>query len=236
MKKQGKKYQEIRKKVDRDRFYSPEEGFKLLCELEAAKFDETVETAFRLGVDPRKAEQMVRGTTVLPHGLGRPVRILVFAKGEKEKEAREAGADYVGSDDFIKKIQDGWLEFDRVVATRDMMGSVSKLGKILGPRGLMPNPKSGTVTDDVARAVQELKKGKVEFRVDKAGIVHCSIGKLSFGEDKLRQNFIALADTILRARPDSAKGTYIKSVAICTTMGPGVKLDPQSLRDLQIAV
>ncbi len=235
MRKRSKKYQHIRKKIDRDRLYTPEEGFKLLCEAKAAKFDETVETAFRLGVDPRKAEQMVRGTTVLPHGLGKPVRIIVFAKGEKEQEAKTAGADEVGSDELIKKIQDGWMEFDRAVATRDMMGAVSKLGKILGPRGLMPNPKSGTVTDDVARAVEELRKGKVEFRVDKAGIIHCPIGKFSFGDKKLLENFTVLAETIIKAKPDSAKGTYIKSVAVSTTMGPGVRIDPQTLRDLQSA-
>jgi large subunit ribosomal protein L1 len=235
MRKRGKKYQDLRNRADRSRLYGLEEAFKLLCEMKAARFDETVEVAFRLGVDPRRAEQMVRGTTVLPHGLGKPVRVVVFAKGEKEKEAREAGADQVGSDDLVKKVQEGWLEFDRAVATRDMMSAVSKLGKILGPRGLMPNPKSGTVTDDVAKAVKELKKGKVEFRVDKTGIVHGAIGKLSFGEQKLRENFIALADTISRARPDSAKGTYIKSISMSTTMGPGIRLDPQGLRDIQSA-
>jgi len=235
MKKRGKRYQHIRNKVERGRLYTPEEGFKVLCEAKAAKFDETVETAFRLGVDPRKAEQMVRGTTVLPHGLGKPVRIIVFAKGEKEQEASDAGADEVGSDDLIKKIQDGWMDFDKAVATRDMMGAVSKLGKILGPRGLMPNPKSGTVTDDVAKAVEELRKGRVEFRVDKTGIIHCAIGKHSFGEKKLLENFVVLAETIIKSKPDSAKGTYIKSVAISTTMGPGIKIDPLSLRDIQSA-
>jgi len=235
MRRRGKNYRELRKNVDRARLYSLDEAFKLVCGLKAAKFDETVDVAFRLGVDPRRAEQMVRGTTVLPHGLGKPVRVLVFAKGEKEKEARDAGADHVGSDELIKKIQEGWMEFDRAVATRDMMSQVSRLGKILGPRGLMPNPKSGTVTDDVTRVVNELKKGKVEFRVDKTGIVHCPIGKISFGEAKLRENFSAIAESILRARPDTAKGTYIKSVTISTTMGPGIKLDPQGLRQLQSA-
>ncbi len=235
MRRRGKNYRELRKNVDRARLYSLDEAFKLVCGLKAAKFDETVDVAFRLGVDPRRAEQMVRGTTVLPHGLGKPVRVLVFAKGEKEKDARDAGADHVGSDELIKKIQEGWMEFDRAVATRDMMSQVSRLGKILGPRGLMPNPKSGTVTDDVTRVVNELKKGKVEFRVDKTGIVHCPIGKISFGEAKLRENFSAIAESILRARPDTAKGTYIKSVTISTTMGPGIKLDPQGLRQLQSA-
>jgi large subunit ribosomal protein L1 len=233
MKKRSKKYNELRNKVGQGKLYTLEEGVKLLCELKAAKFDETVDVAMRLGVDPRKSEQMVRGTTVLPHGLGKAVRVLVFAKGEKEKEAQEAGAEFVGSEDLIKKIQEGWLDFDQAVATPDMMGQVSKLGKILGPRGLMPNPKTGTVTFDVAKAVQEAKAGKVEFRTEKAGIVHCPLGKLSFGYDKLKENLTSLAEQVNRAKPDSAKGTYIRSMVISSTMGPGIKIDPLSLKELK---
>ena len=233
MKKRSKRYNELRNKVGQGKRYTLEEAVKLLCELRAAKFDETVDVAMRLGVDPRKSEQMVRGTTVLPHGLGKAVRVLVFAKGEKEKEAQEAGAEFVGSEDLIKKIQEGWLDFDQAVATPDMMGQVSKLGKILGPRGLMPNPKTGTVTFDVAKAVQEAKAGKVEFRTEKAGIVHCPIGKLSFGYDKLKENLTSLAEQVNRAKPDSAKGTYIRSMVISSTMGPGIKIDPLSLKELK---
>jgi len=233
MKKRSKRYNELRNKVGQGKLYTLEEAVKLLCELNAAKFDETVDLAMRLGVDPRKSEQMVRGTTVLPHGLGKAVRVLVFAKGEKEKEAQEAGAEFVGSEDLIKKIQEGWLDFDQAVATPDMMGQVSKLGKILGPRGLMPNPKTGTVTFDVAKAVQEAKAGKVEFRTEKAGIVHCPIGKLSFGYDKLKENLTSLAEQVNRAKPDSAKGTYIRSMVISSTMGPGIKIDPLSLKELK---
>ncbi|OGP58197.1 MAG: 50S ribosomal protein L1 [Deltaproteobacteria bacterium RBG_13_61_14] len=233
MKKRSKRYNELRNKVGQGKLYTLEEAIKLLCELKAAKFDETIDLAMRLGVDPRKSEQMVRGTTVLPHGLGKAVRVLVFAKGEKEKEAQEAGAEFVGSEDLIKKIQEGWLDFDQAVATPDMMGQVSKLGKILGPRGLMPNPKTGTVTFDVAKAVQEAKAGKVEFRTEKAGIVHCPIGKLSFGYDKLKENLTSLAEQVNRAKPDSAKGTYIRSMVISSTMGPGIKIDPLSLKELK---
>ena len=227
MKRRSKKYRALREKVTRGKAYPLEEALKLLCELKAAKFDEAVDVAMRLGVDPRKSEQMVRGTTLLPHGLGKAVRVLVFAKGEKEKEAQTAGADFVGAEDMIKKIQEGWLEFDQAIATPDMMGQVSKLGKVLGPRGLMPNPKVGTVTFDVAKA------GKVEFRTEKAGIVHCPIGKLSFGFDKLKDNLTTLAEQVNRSKPDSAKGTYIRSMVISSTMGPGIKIDPLSFKELK---
>jgi large subunit ribosomal protein L1 len=197
-----------------------------------AKFDETVDASIRLGVDPKHADQMVRGSVALPHGLGKAVRVLVFAKGEKEKEAQEAGADFVGSDDLMEKIKGGWLDFDRVVATPDMMGSVGKLGKVLGPRGLMPNPKVGTVTFDVGKVVKELKAGKVEFRVEKAGIVHSPFGKVSFGADKLYDNFMALIETIIKLKPASSKGTYLKTISLSTTMGPGVKVDPLDIRNI----
>jgi large subunit ribosomal protein L1 len=196
------------------------------------KFDETVDIAIRLGVKPQHADQMVRGSVVLPNGLGKTVRVLVFAKGEKEKEALEAGADFVGSDDILEKIKGGWLEFDRVVATPDMMGSVGKLGKILGPRGLMPNPKVGTVTFDVGKVVLELKAGKVEFRVEKAGIVHSPVGKVSFGVDKLIENIHAIVETIIKLKPASSKGTYIKSLSLSSTMGPGVKIDPLDIKNI----
>ncbi|MDD5343862.1 MAG: 50S ribosomal protein L1, partial [Smithella sp.] len=195
-----------------------------------AKFDETVDAAIRLGVNPAHADQMVRGSVVLPNGLGKTVRVLVFAKGEKEKEALEAGADLVGNDDILEKIKGGWMEFDRVIATPDMMGSVGKIGKILGPRGLMPNPKVGTVTFEVANAVKELKAGKVEFRVEKAGIVHSPVGKVSFGAEKLRENVSALLETIIKLKPASSKGTYIKSISISSTMGVGVKIDPLDIK------
>ena len=196
------------------------------------KFDETVDIAVRLGVDPRHADQMVRGTVVLPHGVGKKVRVIVFAKGEKEKEALEAGADYAGSDEFIEKIQGGWIEFDKAIATPDMMSTVSKLGRILGPRGMMPNAKLGTVTFDVAKAVNEIKAGKIDFKVEKAGIVHAPMGKVSFGVDKLIGNISAFMDTILRLKPPASKGSYLKSVAISTTMGPGIKVDPAYVKDL----
>src|SRR5271167_3726412 len=223
----GKKYKEAAKKIDRERRYTLEEAVKLVVDNKVAKFDETVEIAVRLGVDPRQADQNVRGTIVLPHGTGAVARVLVVAKGEKEREAREAGADFVGGDEIIKKIQEeNWLDFDRVIATPDMMGQVGRIGKILGPRGLMPNPKVGTVTFDVAKAVAEIKAGKVDYRVDKAGVVHAPIGKLSFGEAKLSENAHALLDAIVRAKPSSAKGNYVKSVAVTSTMGPGIRVDP----------
>jgi large subunit ribosomal protein L1 len=222
----GKKYREATKKIDREKRYALEEAVKLVTDTKLAKFDETVEVVVRLGVDPRQADQNVRGTVVLPHGTGKTERVLVIAKGEKEREANEAGADVVGGDEIIKKIQEeNWLDFDRVIATPDMMGQVGRIGKILGPRGLMPNPKVGTVTFDIAKAVSEVKAGKVDYRVDKAGVVHARIGKLSFGEQKLLDNAHALLSAILRAKPASAKGNYIRSVALSSTMGPGVRVD-----------
>jgi large subunit ribosomal protein L1 len=221
---------ESRKKIDRASRYDLDAGMVLLKEGKTAKFDESVDMAIRLGVNPKHADQMVRGTVALPHGVGKEVKILVFAKGEKEKEAREAGADFVGAEDLVEKITGGWTDFDKAIATPDMMGTVGKLGKVLGPRGLMPNPKVGTVTFDVARAVKELKAGRVEFKVDKTGIVHTTVGKISFSAEQLKENVMALMDTIVRAKPSSSKGTYLKSVAISTTMGPGIKLDPNVLR------
>ena len=228
----GKKYLEARNKVDRDKRYELEEGVKLLTETAFAKFDEGVDLAIRLGVDPKKADQMVRGTVVLPHGIGKKVRVLVFAKGPKEKEALDAGADFVGAEDQIEKISKGWLDFDKAIATPDMMGTVSKLGKILGPRGLMPNPKVGTVTFDVAKAIKEIKAGKVEFRVEKAGIVHVPVGKVSFGFDRLLENIRTLLETILRVKPPTSKGIYLRSITLSTTMGPGVKIDPLNVRNV----
>jgi large subunit ribosomal protein L1 len=228
----GKKYSDAKKKVDRNRRYTIEEGTKLLLETAYAKFDEGVDLAIRLGVDPKKADQMVRGTVVLPNGTGKKVRVLVFAKGQKEKEALDAGADIVGGDDLIDRISKGWLEFDKAIATPDMMGSVSKLGKILGPRGLMPNPKVGTVTFDLERAVKEIKAGKVEFKVEKAGIVHVPVGKVSFGFNRLVENIKALLEVILRAKPPTSKGIYFRSIGLSTTMGPGIKIDPLEVRSI----
>ncbi|MBN1829218.1 MAG: 50S ribosomal protein L1 [Deltaproteobacteria bacterium] len=228
----GKLYTAARAKVDPGKRYSLQEAVALVISTARAKFDETVDTAIRLGVNPKHADQMVRGSVVLPHGLGKTIRVLVFAKGEKEKEARQAGADYVGSDDFIEKIKEGWLEFDRVIATPDMMGAVGKLGKILGPRGLMPNPKVGTVTFDIQQAVEESKAGKVEFRVEKAGIVHSPVGKVSFGEEKLIGNINALLETIIKLKPASSKGTYLKALSLSSTIGPGVKVDPVDIRSI----
>ncbi len=237
MPKRGKKYQEALKLVDRSKKYPLKEALELVKKMsEVAKrnFDETVELAVRLGVDPRHADQMVRGAVTLPHGTGKEVKVLVFAKGEKAKEAEEAGADYVGAEDLVQKIQkEGWLDFDKAVATPDMMPLVGRLGRILGPRGLMPNPKTGTVTMDVAKAVQELKKGKVEFRVDKAGNVHVPIGKVSFGTEKLYENAKAVLDALWRAKPAAAKGQYFRSITVSSTMGPGVKVDPnQALEEI----
>jgi large subunit ribosomal protein L1 len=226
----GKKYAEAKKKIDRNKRYDLDGGIQLLKETGQAKFDESVDMAIRLGVNPKHSDQMVRGTVALPHGVGKSVRVLVFAKGEKEKEAKDAGADLVGAEDLVEKITGGWTDFDKAIATPDMMGTVGKLGKILGPRGLMPNPKVGTVTFDVSRAVRELKAGRVEFKVDKTGIVHTTVGKISFPAEKLKDNVMALMDVILRAKPASSKGTYMKSIAISTTMGPGIKLDPNDLR------
>jgi len=223
----GKKYTAAVAKVDRQKRYTVADACALIPETTTAKFDEAVDVAVRLGVNPKYADQMVRGTVVLPHGSGRSVRVLVFAKGDKEKEARDAGAEFVGAEDMADRItKEGWTGFDACVATPDMMGVVGRLGRVLGPRGLMPNPKVGTVTFDVGKAVRELKAGRVEFRVEKAGIVHAAIGKVSFGPEKLRDNVLALLDTIVKLKPASAKGTYVKSITMSTTMGPGIKVDP----------
>ena len=232
MAKRGKKYRESIEKVDRTKRYSFEEALQLALDCSYASFDETVDLAVRLGVDPRHADQMVRGTVVLPNGVGKTVRVAVFAKGEKEKEALEAGADYVGADDLVEKVQKGWLDFDKAIATPDMMSSVGKLGRILGPRGMMPNAKLGTVTFDVAKAVNEIKAGKIDFKVEKAGIVHAPMGKVSFGVQKLLENIAAFMDTILRLKPAASKGTYLRSIALSTTMGPGIKVDPSYVKDL----
>ena len=232
MGKAGKQYREAKNKIDRIKRYSLEEALDLLPETSYARFDEGIDVAIRLGVDPKKPDQMVRGTVVLPHGTGKEVKVLVFAQGEKEKEAREAGTDYVGGEELVEKISKGWLDFDKAIATPDMMKVVSTLGKILGPRGLMPNPKVGTVTFEVGKAVQDIKSGKVEFRVDKAGNLHCSVGKVSFGQEKLRENILALVDSVIKAKPASSKGTYVRGFAISTTMGPGIKVDPLSVRNL----
>jgi large subunit ribosomal protein L1 len=225
MPKTAKKFKDALAKVDRTRNYALKEAIELVKSAAYTKFDETVDVAVRLGVDPRHADQMVRGAVVLPNGLGKTVRVLVFAKGEKEKEARDAGADYVGAEDLVTKIQEGWFEFDTAIATPDMMGVVGKIGKLLGPRGLMPNPKVGTVTFDVGRAVKESKSGKVEFRVEKAGIVHAPVGKVSFEADKLKENILALMDALVKAKPAAAKGTYVKKISLSSTMGPGVRVD-----------
>jgi large subunit ribosomal protein L1 len=232
MPKRGRKYIEARKKANTGTKHDFTEAVQKAIDLSIAKFDETIDVAVRLGVDPRHADQMVRGTVVLPNGLGKEVKVLVFAKGEKEKEAIDAGADFVGSEDLTEKIKGGWLGFDKAVATPDMMGAVGKIGKLLGPRGLMPNAKTGTVTFDVARAVNELKAGKIDFRVEKAGIVHAPMGKVSFGAEKIVQNFTAFLETIVRLKPASSKGTYLKGISISTTMGPGIKIDTASVKDL----
>jgi large subunit ribosomal protein L1 len=218
--------------LDRSKEYSIEEAVEVLKRLPAAKFDETIDVSLRLGVDPKHADQMVRGAVVLPHGIGKTVRVAVFAKGEKEREARDAGADVVGAEDLVERIQGGWMEFDSAIATPDLMGQVGRLGKVLGPRGLMPNPKLGTVTFDVARAVREAKAGKVEFRVDKAGNVHVPVGKRSFPTDQLVANALALLDAIVRAKPAAAKGQYLRSVTVAPTMGPGIKVDTQRIAAL----
>lgn len=222
----GKKYQEAAKLLDRSKLHEPEEALELVKKVAVAKFDETVEVAVRLGVDVRHADQQVRGAVVLPAGTGKSVKVLVFAKGDKAKEAEGAGADIVGAEDIVTRIQEGWLDFDVAVATPDMMGMVGKLGRILGPRGLMPNPKTGTVTFDVTNAIREIKAGKIEYRTDKAGIVAAPIGKVSFDAERLGTNFKALMDALLRAKPAAAKGVYLKSVTISTTMGPGIKVNP----------
>lgn len=226
----SKRIAAARTQVDRTKLYTADEAMALVKSLSKAKFDETVEVAVNLGVDPRHADQMVRGAVVLPHGTGNTVRVAVFAKGEKEKEAREAGADFVGSDDLAQKIQDGWLDFDATIATPDMMGVVGRLGRVLGPRGLMPNPKVGTVTFDIATAVREMKAGRVEFRVEKAGIIHARLGKASFTQTQLAENLQALLETLHRLRPSAAKGTYMRRVTVSSTMGPGVRVDLASMK------
>ncbi|WP_343223059.1 50S ribosomal protein L1 [Mesobacillus maritimus] len=225
----GKKYQEAVKLVDRTKAYDIQEAIDLAKKTSVVKFDATVEAAFRLGVDPKKADQQIRGAVVLPNGTGKTQRVLVFAKGEKAKEAEAAGADFVGDSEFINKIQQGWFDFDVIVATPDMMGEVGKLGRVLGPKGLMPNPKTGTVTFDVTKAVNEIKAGKVEYRVDKAGNIHVPIGKVSFEDQKLVENFNTIFDTMMKVKPAAAKGTYMKNVTVSTTMGPGVKVDPSTV-------
>jgi large subunit ribosomal protein L1 len=230
MRTRGKKYLQVKDKVQAQTPYPLSDAISLLQETSHVKFDETVDVAIRLGVDPRKADQMVRGTVLLPHGTGKQVKVLVFAKGEKEKEARDAGADYVGADDLVEKIQNGWLEFDKTVATPDLMGLVGKIGKILGPRGLMPNPKLGTVTFNVRESIEDLKKGKVEFRTDKAGIVHVPVGKRSFDVQKLHENILALMDTIIRMKPSASKGVYLKNIVLSSTMGLGIKVDPATVK------
>jgi large subunit ribosomal protein L1 len=225
----GKKYKEFREKVDSRATYDLDEAVKLVKENAFAKFDETVELAVRLGVDPKKADQMVRGTVVLPHGTGKKVRVLVFTKGEKVAEAEEAGADFVGLEEYVEKVQGGWFDFDVIVASPDVMGMIGKLGKVLGPRGLMPNPKSGTVTMDIGKAITDIKKGKISYRVDKVGNVHVGIGKVSFNETQIRENLLAFMDAIMRARPAASKGQYLRNVAISSTMGVGIKLNPSGL-------
>ena len=232
MPKRGKKYLESNKKVDAETRHNFDEAVKMAIDSSYVKFDETIDVAVRLGVDPRHADQMIRGSVVLPNGLGKEVKVLVFAKGEKEKEALDAGADFTGGDDLIEKIKKGWFGFDKAVATPDMMGSVGKIGKLLGPKGLMPNAKTGTVTFDVARAVNDLKAGKIDFKVEKAGIVHAPMGKVSFGVEKIMQNAAAFLETIIRLKPASSKGTYLKGIAISTTMGPSIKIDAASVKDL----
>jgi large subunit ribosomal protein L1 len=232
MAKQGKRYSQAAEKVERGQRYTFEEAVGLTLDTASAKFDETVEAAVQLGVNPRHADQMVRGAVVLPNGLGKTVRVLVFAKGEKEQEARDAGAEFVGAEDLIQRIQGGWLDFDKAVATPDLMGQVGKIGKILGPRGLMPNVKVGTVTFDVAKAVNDLKGGKVDFRVDRAGVVHAPMGKVSFGSDKLLLNLAAFMDQLVRLKPTTSKGAYLKGIHLSTTMGPGIAVDTTDVKNL----
>lgn len=230
VKKRGKKYAEALKLIDRDKAYDVEEAFELVKKTATANFDETIDVAVRLGLDPRKADQQIRGAVVLPNGTGKTQRVLVFAKGEKAKEAEAAGADYVGEEELINKINEGWFDFDVIVATPDMMAQVGKLGRVLGPKGLMPNPKTGTVTFDVGQAVKEIKAGKVEYRLDKAGIVHVPIGKASFEAGKLVENFRTLMEAIIKAKPAAAKGTYIKSITVTSTMGPGIRINTAAFR------
>ena len=228
MPRRGKNYKNALTQVDCKKIYDLAEGIENVLKSKFAKFDESIDVAVRLGVDPRHADQMVRSSVILPNGTGKTARVLVFAKGEKEKEALAAGADFAGSDELVAKIKDGWLEFDKTIATPDMMGEVGKLGRVLGPKGLMPNPKTGTVTFDVTKAVNEIKAGKVEYRVDKAGNIHAPIGKASFEDAKLVENFTTIFDTLMKAKPAAAKGTYMKNISVTTTMGPGVKVDASS--------
>jgi large subunit ribosomal protein L1 len=230
MPKRGKKYLQSKEKIQDEKLFPLKDAVNTLKETAYVKFDETVDVAIRLGVDPRKADQMVRGSVLLPNGLGKKVKILVFAKGEKEKEAREAGADYVGAEDFIEKISGGWVEFDKVVATPDLMGMVSKIGKILGPRGLMPNPKVGTVTFNLRETIEELQKGKVEFRTDKGGIVHVPVGKVSFDPQKIYENILAVIETVIKLKPSSSKGVYLRNIVLSSTMGLGIKVDPATVK------
>ena len=230
MAKRGKKYLEAAKKVERERTFSLTEAAELLKETATAKFDETADVAIKLGVDPRKADQMVRGTVLLPHGTGKEVKILVFAKGEKEQEARDAGADFVGAEDMVEKIKGGWLDFDKAVATPDMMGVVGKVARLLGPRGLMPNPKVGTVTFDLKETIGDLKKGKVEFKTEKGGILHVPVGKVTFDKEKLCENIQALLETVNKLKPLSSKGQYLKNIVLSSTMGPGIKIDTATLK------
>ncbi len=232
MAKRGKKYRNSSQNIDKNKKCDFGEAVQLSVDSAYTNFDEGVDLAVKLGVDPRHADQMVRGTVVLPNGVGKDVRVAVFAKGEKEKEALDAGADHVGSDELVEKIQKGWLDFDKAIATPDMMGSVGKLGRVLGPRGMMPNAKLGTVTFDIDKAVREVKAGKIDFKVEKAGIIHAPMGKVSFGTEKLLENIAAFMDTILRLKPPASKGTYFKSIVISATMGPGVKIDPAFVKDL----
>lgn len=225
----GKRFKDAAKKVDSTKKYSVDETFKLVVDTAKAKFDETIDVAIRLGVDPKQGDQQVRGAIALPHGLGKTVRVVVFAKGPKEAEAKNAGADYVGADDLVQKINDGWLDFDKCIATPDMMATVSKVAKILGPRGLMPNPKVGTVTMAVGPAVEAEKKGKLDFRIDKAGIIHAGIGKKSMGADKLKDNFSVLMASVIKAKPSASKGIYLKSITVASTMGPGVTVDANAI-------
>ena len=232
MAKRGKRYKELMEKFDRTKLYDPKSALALIKELSNVKFDETVELHARLGVNPKQADQNLRGTVVLPHGTGRTVRVVVFAKGEKVKEAEAAGADFVGAEDLAEKIEGGWLDFDVAVATPDMMSLVGKLGRVLGPQGLMPNPKAGTVTFEVGKAVEEIKAGKIEYRVDKAGIIHLPIGKISFSTEALLDNFKEVMDTLVREKPAAAKGKYLRSVVISSTMGPGIKVDDAEIMTL----
>ncbi len=223
----GKKYQDTAQKVDRTRLYEPREAVALLKELSFAKFDETVELHIRTGIDPRHADQQVRGSATLPAGTGKTRRVIAFAQGEKAREAEEAGADVAGAEDLVKRVQEGWLDFDVAVATRDMMPAVQRLGRVLGPRGLMPNPRTGTVTDDIGRVIREVKGGRIDFRVDKTAVIHLPLGRISFSDEQLLENFAAALDAVVRAKPSAAKGQYIRSITLSTTMGPGIKLDIQ---------